>query len=100
MPPRTGESFREHTALTEHAGYRSCLVLTPRVRLRWCLRSRRQSLLLHGFFGGCKGTTFFRPLAAGVGSVLPSGADVSADSTVVTTYPDHLENWILDTLRE
>jgi hypothetical protein len=63
-------------------------VLTRTSRLRWCLRSRRQSLLLHGFFGGCKGTTLLRPLAAVVGSVLPSGADVSAGAAVVTTHPE------------
>ena len=36
----------------------------------------------HGFCGGGKGTTFFRPLAADGGSVLPSGADVTADTAV------------------
>ncbi len=43
-------------------------------------------LRLHGFYGGCKGTTLFRPLVAVVGSVLPSGAGVSGDATV----GDHL----------
>jgi hypothetical protein len=36
----------------------------------------------HGFYGGCKGTTLFRPLVAVVGSVLPSGAGVASDATV------------------
>jgi hypothetical protein len=39
-------------------------------------------LRLHGFYGGCKGTTLFRPLVAVVGSVLPSGAGVDGDTTV------------------
>jgi hypothetical protein len=43
-------------------------------------------LRLHGFYGGCKGTTLFRPLVAVVGSVLPSGAGVTGGATV----GDHL----------
>ena len=44
-------------------------------------------LRLHGFYGGCKGTTLFRPLVAVVGSVLPSGAGVTGDATVGDQLP-------------
>ena len=45
-------------------------------------------LRLHRFYGGCKGTTLFRPLVAVVGSVLPSGAGVSGDATVGDQLPE------------
>src|SRR5205085_2529145 len=35
---------------------------------------------LHRFCGGCKGATLSRPLAYVIGSVLPSGNDVGADT--------------------
>jgi hypothetical protein len=44
-------------------------------------------LCLHGFYGGCKGTPLFRPLAPAVGSVLPSGAGVSGVPTVGNQLP-------------
>jgi hypothetical protein len=44
-------------------------------------------LCLHGFYGGCKGTTLFRPLADVVGSVLPSGAGVTGGATVGNQLP-------------
>ena len=45
-------------------------------------------LRLHGFYGGCKGTTLFRPLVAVVGSVLPSGAGATGGATVGNHLPN------------
>jgi hypothetical protein len=60
----------------------SCLVPTPQSASEVVAAVASARLRLHGFYGGCKGTTLFRPLVAVVGSVLPSGAGVDGDTTV------------------
>jgi hypothetical protein len=57
-------------------------VRTPQLASEVVAAVASARLRLHGFYVGHKGTTLFRPLVADVGSVLPSGADVSVVATV------------------
>jgi hypothetical protein len=62
-------------------------VLTPQLTFEVVAAVVSARLRLRGFYSGCKGTTLFRPLAPGVGSVLPSGAGVDGDTTVGDQLP-------------